>query len=259
LQYSLPVDIQQNRGSVKPRDSKTDNILPYVNPSRARRILFVEEDTSLASFLSSELRSQGFDVDHLTDAEEALGRLEDKNPYDLLILELNLSKLDGITLIKRIRPILPKLPVLVVTARNRVEDKVLALQTGADDCVTKPLSLAELIARVGALLRRNTGHVPSCTAVADLVLYREERRVERAGRRIELTPREFALLDVMMQNAGHPVPRSTLMELVWNVSSEPSTNIVDVYMKYVRDKVDQPGQPKLIHTVRGFGYEIRPN
>jgi two-component system copper resistance phosphate regulon response regulator CusR len=138
-----------------------------------------------------------------------------------------------------------------------VEDKVTALRTGADDCVAKPFSLMELLARVRALVRRNSGVIPNCSTVGDLVFYREEHRVERNGRRIELTPREFAILDVLMRNAGLPVSRATLLEEVWNSSSEPSTNIVDVYMKYVRDKIDSPGEPRLTHTVRGIGYALR--
>jgi DNA-binding response OmpR family regulator len=147
--------------------------------------------------------------------------------------------------------------MLVLTARSRVEDKVMALQSGADDCLTKPFSFAELLARVQALLRRNSGLIPNCSKVGDLALYREERRVERNGRRIDLTPREFAILEFMMRNPGRPVSRATLLEEVWNMPSDPSTNIVDVYMKYVRDKVDLPGEVKLTHTIRGVGYELR--
>jgi two-component system copper resistance phosphate regulon response regulator CusR len=239
----------------KPRNSTN---LAEFNRTTTRRVLMIDEDASLSGFISSELKANGFAVDLISDGEAALGMLlNERSGYDLLILELNLPKIDGISLIKHIRPTLPRLPVLVVTARNRTEDKVTALVSGADDCLTKPISLAELLARVRALLRRNFGPISNYSIVGDLTLHREERRVERNGRRIELTPREFALLDVMMQNAGHPVPRSTLFERVWNASSEPSTNIVDVYMKYVRDKVDLPGEPKLVHTVRGFGYELR--
>jgi DNA-binding response OmpR family regulator len=147
--------------------------------------------------------------------------------------------------------------MLVLTARSRVEDKVRAFESGADDCLTKPFSLAEMLARVQALLRRNSGMIPNCSTVGDLTLLREERLVERNGRRIDLTPREFAILEVMMRNAGRPVSRTTLLQEVWNSSAEPSTNIVDVYMKYVRDKVDRPGERRLTHTIRGFGYELR--
>jgi DNA-binding response OmpR family regulator len=225
---------------------------------QSRRVLIVEDDLSLAGFLASELESQGFCVEQVHDGEEALLALEAKRRYDLLILDLNLPKLDGISLMQRIRPAQPRLPLLVLTARSRVEDKVKALENGADDCLTKPFSLIELIARVQALLRRNSGLVPNCSTVGDLVMYRAEHRVERNGRRIDLTPREFAILDVLMRNAGRPVSRATLLEEVWNTSSsESATNIVDVYMKYVRDKIDLPGEARLTHTVRGFGYELR--
>jgi DNA-binding response OmpR family regulator len=138
-----------------------------------------------------------------------------------------------------------------------VEDRVHVLQAGADDCLAKPFSLAELLARVQALLRRNSGQIPNCSVIGDLSIHRDERRVVRNGRRIELTPREYAILDIMMQNAGRPVSRAALLEEVWNMAPESSTNIVDVYMKYVRDKIDLPGELPLTHTVRGFGYELR--
>jgi DNA-binding response OmpR family regulator len=229
-----------------------------LNRAAVRRILIVEDDVSLSGFLCGELQAQGLIVEQVHDGEEALRMLEAKRRYDLLMLDLNLPKLDGISLIQRLRPTQPRLPILVLTARSRVEDKVKALETGADDCLTKPFSLIELLARVQALLRRNSGLVPNCSTVGDLTMYRDQRRVERNGRRIDLTPREFAILDVMMRNAGQPVSRATLLEEVWNMSpSDSSTNIVDVYMKYVRDKIDLPGEPRLTHTVRGFGYELR--
>ncbi len=223
----------------------------------SRRVLIVDSDAPLAGFLAGELAAQQFTVDIVPDGEAALAALTGKNPYHLMILDLNLPKLDGLALIERVRPSHPRLPMMVLTARGSVEDKVAAFHTGADDCLSKPFSLLELIARVHALMRRNSGAVANCSRVGDLTLNREERRVERNGRRIELTPREFAILDVMMRNAGRPVSRATLLNEVWNMSGEPSTNIVDVYMKYVRDKVDAPGEPRLTHTIRGFGYELR--
>lgn len=222
-----------------------------------RRILIVEDDASLAAFLCAELSGQNFSVDLAQDGEQALAVLMENQGYDLVILDLNLPKMDGISLIEQIRPTRPRLPVLVLTARSRVEDKVTAFHSGADDCLTKPFSLLELEARALALMRRNSGVVPNCSRVGDLTLLREERRVERNGRRIDLTPREFAILDVMMRNVGRPVSRATLLQEVWNMPAEPSTNIVDVYMKYVRDKVDHPGERRLTHTIRGFGYELR--
>jgi DNA-binding response OmpR family regulator len=222
-----------------------------------RRVLIVEDDQSLAGFLRTELQSHGLTVEVVHDGEAALSELLGDRPYDLLILDLNLPKLDGIHLLQRVKPTQPRTRILVLTARSRVEDKVKALQTGADDCLTKPFSYSELLARVQVLLRRGAGLVPNCSKVADLTLYREERRVERNGRRIELTPREFAILEFMMRHVGRPVSRATLLEEVWNMPADPTTNIVDVYMKYVRDKVDLPGEAKLTHTIRGVGYELR--
>jgi DNA-binding response OmpR family regulator len=252
--------VTEQQANPLPRTGKSDpgSDTSELNRTAARRVLIVEDDASLAGFLDGELKAQGFLVDQVYDGEEALVALDAKRRYDLLILDLNLPKLDGISLIRRVRPAQPRLPVLVLTARSRVEDKVHALESGADDCLTKPFSLIELLARVQALLRRNSGMVPSCSTVGDLIMYRDQHRVERNGRRIDLTPREFAILDVLMRNAGRPVSRATLLEEVWNTSSsESATNIVDVYMKYVRDKIDLPGEPRLTHTVRGFGYELR--
>jgi DNA-binding response OmpR family regulator len=227
------------------------------NVLAGRRILMVEDDVALAEFVGEELRSAGFAVDLVHDGEKAFTTLQDERRYDLLILDLNLPKLDGISLLQRVKPTQPRLRMLVLTARSRTVDKVKALESGADDCLTKPFSLSELSARVNALLRRDSGVIPNCSQVGDLTLHREERRVERNGRRIDLTPREFAILELMMRNAGRPVSRATLLEQVWNMPPDPSTNIVDVYMKYVRDKVDLPGERKLTHTIRGVGYELR--
>lgn len=230
---------------------------PLPSLSAGRRILVVEDDESLASFLSSELQSKSYVVDMVHDGEAAAALLESQRRYDLLILDLNLPKLDGIALLQRVKPSHPRLRMLVLTARSRVEDKVKALQSGADDCLTKPFSFAELTARVQALLRRDADLVPNTSTIGDLTLNREERRVERNGRRIDLTPREFAILEFMMRTPGRPVSRGTLLEEVWNMPADPTTNIVDVYMKYVRDKVDLPGERKLTHTIRGVGYELR--
>ena len=223
----------------------------------ARRILIVEDDLSLAGFLSHELQAQSFGVEVVHDAEAALQIFEAGRQFDLLILDLNLPGVDGIELLQQVRPSRPRLPMLVLTARSSVQEKVQAFHNGADDCLVKPFSFVELLARVRALLRRNSGLIPNRSQVADLTLHREERRVERNGRRIELTPREFGILEYLMRYPGRPVSRATLSEEVWNAPHDPSTNLVDVYMKYVRDKVDLPGERKLTHTVRGVGYELR--
>jgi DNA-binding response OmpR family regulator len=222
-----------------------------------RRILVVESDGPLAGFLRQELQAESFLVDLVPDGETALSTLQSGCRYDLLITGLELPGIDGITLLEQVRPARPRLSILVLTARSRVEDKVQALYSGADDCLVKPFSFVELVARIRALLRRSSGPIENSYKVADLTLHPEQRKVERNGRRIELTPREYSILEFMMRNAGRPVSRATLFEEVWNAPHDPSTNIVDVYMKYVRDKVDLPGERKLTHTIRGIGYELR--
>jgi DNA-binding response OmpR family regulator len=239
-----------------------ENTVPVSSPGAGKNggrgsILIADEDVSLAKFLSEELQGERFEVEVVHDGETALGALREERRHDLVILDLNLSGLDGMSLIQRVRPEKPRLPILVLTARSRVEDKVLAFQSGADDFMVKPFSFAELLARVNSLMRRHARVVPNVSEVGDLRLYREEHRVERNGRRIELTPREFSILDYMLQHVGRPVSRATLFEQVWKTPHQPSTNIVDVYMKYVRDKVDLPGERKLTHTIRGVGYELR--
>jgi len=221
------------------------------------RVLIADGDAPLCGFLSSELEEQGFQVSIANDGEQAYSMLLENVRHNLLIVALNLPRLDGFGLIERVRMIHPRLPILVLTVRTQIEDKVTSFQLGADDYVTKPFSMIELQARIHALTRRNSGAVPRLSIVGDLSLDRETRRIERNCRRIDLTPREFAILEVMMRTPGCPVTRTTLLDLVWNTTGEPSTNIVDVYVKYVRDKVDGRGEPRLIHTIRGIGYEIR--
>jgi DNA-binding response OmpR family regulator len=229
----------------------------FVEPASRRSILIVDEDVSLANFLSQELQGESFDVELFHDGETALAALREDWRQDLIILDLNLPRLDGMSLIQQVRPEKPRLPMMVLTARSRIEDKVQAFQSGADDFMSKPFSFAELLARINALMRRHSGVVPNVSVVGDLSLYREEHRVERNGRRIDLTPREYSILEYMLRNVGKPVSRATLFEEVWKMPHQPSTNIVDVYMKYVRDKVDGPGERKLTHTIRGIGYEFR--
>ncbi len=222
------------------------------------RVLVVEDDIPLARLLCSWLASEGFIGDAAHHGEAALAKLE-AGSYHLVLLDLNLPGMDGLTLLPKVHAAQPGLPVMVLTGRSRTEDTVLSLNEGADDCLIKPFSLLELLARMRVLLRRRTTLQPEAIAPKvqpGLQLNRDEYRVERDGRRIELTPREFALLEYLMQHSPKPVSRATLMEEVWRVPFDPTTNIVDVYMKYLRDKIDSTGEQKLIRTVRGVGYAL---
>jgi DNA-binding response OmpR family regulator len=219
------------------------------------RILIAEDDEALAKFVRQGLESEHYTVDVFADGEQARSAAN-RSDYDLVILDLNLPKLDGVSILRQLRLQKPSLPVLVLTQRTRVEDRVLCLDTGADDYLPKPFSFGELSARIRALVRRS--HLPSesVLSIGDLKLDRVERRVERAGRRIDLTAKEFCLLEYLMRNAGRKVTRSMIIEHVWNLTFDTTTNVVDVYINYLRRKVDDGHPAKLIHTVRGVGYEL---
>lgn len=222
-------------------------------------VLVAEDDIPLAHFLRRGLSSNQYAVDLAHDGEAAVQALSQIS-YSLLILDLNLPKLDGLSVLKQVRPHAPSLPILVLTARNRLEDRITALDSGADDCLIKPFSFQELTARTRALMRRNNGHaVAGPIQVADLILNRSEFRVERAGRKVDLTAKEFALLEYLMMNARRPVTRAMIMENVWRETYDGSTNLVDVYVKYVRDKVDTDSSIKLVRTIRGVGYVLADN
>jgi DNA-binding response OmpR family regulator len=221
----------------------------------AMRILIAEDDAPLASFLRKGLESEHYAVDVAGDGEVARD-LAVTYDYDLMLLDLNLPKKDGLAVLNEVRSARDAMPILVLTGRSRVEDRVGALDQGADDYVVKPFSFSELSARVRALLRR--GKLPAQTTlqVDDLLMDRVERRVERAGQRIELTSKEFALLEYLMRNSGRCITRAMIIEHVWNISFDTSTNVVDVYINYLRKKVDESSPHKLIQTVRGVGYVL---
>jgi len=221
------------------------------------RILIVEDDIALGSFIRKGLEAEHYAVDAAAEGEQGRSMALEFD-YDLLILDLNLPGIDGLAILKSLRQRKPSLPVMILTARSRVEDRVQCLDMGADDYLVKPFSFLELSARTRALLRRS--HLPSesVLAVRDLRLDRVERRVERSGRRIDLTTKEFALLEYLMRNAGRRLTRAMIIEHVWNLTFDSTTNVVDVYINYLRRKVDDGFSPPLIHTVRGVGYELSP-
>jgi two-component system, OmpR family, copper resistance phosphate regulon response regulator CusR len=219
------------------------------------RILVAEGDTAMASSIRQGLESEHYMVDVSADDHEtrAMGGGGD---FDLVILDLNLPRPDGMTILRFLRARKPSMPILVLSGRNRVEDRVQCLDLGADDYLTKPFSFVELSARIRALIRRCHMPIESLLAVDDLKLDRMERRVERAGRRIDLTSKEFCLLEYLMRNAGRRITRAMIIEHVWNLSFDTSTNVVDVYVNYLRRKVDDGYGNNLIHTVRGVGYQL---
>jgi DNA-binding response OmpR family regulator len=219
------------------------------------RALLVEDDVPLAEFLSQRLRDDQFVVDVANDGTQAKQLLDDQ-PFDLVILDLNLPGIPGFEVLRYIRLKKADLPVLVLTGAASVEDRVRGLNAGADDYLVKPFSYAELLARIGALLRRGGAPMRPVLKVGDLELNRIERTVQRGGRSIELTPKEFSLLEFLMQNVGLHVTRNMIVEQVWKLSGDTMTNVVDVYINYLRRKIDTDSDTPLIRTIRGIGYQI---
>jgi two-component system, OmpR family, copper resistance phosphate regulon response regulator CusR len=222
----------------------------------AVKILIVEDEKKVASFVKKGLQEEGYVVDAAFDGEEGL-MLAAETPYDLVILDIYLPRLDGLTVLKKLRERRVKTPVLLLTVRATIEDKVLGLDSGADDYLTKPFAFQELLARLRALLRRHADTNVTVLQVADLVLDPVRRVVVRGTRRIELSPKEFALLEYFMRNADRVLTRTLIVEHVWNYDFDSGTNVVDVYVNYLRRKIDTGHSPKLIHTVRGAGYMMK--
>jgi DNA-binding response OmpR family regulator len=221
------------------------------------RILVAEDDAALAEFLSQRLRQEQFAVSVVGDGTKAQ-RLVADQPYDLLILDLNLPGAAALDVLRSIRSKKPDLPVLVVTGAAQVEERVRSLDAGADDFLAKPFAFAELAARIRAVLRRKS-HARAVLNVEDLELDRITHSVQRCGHAIALSPKEFALLECLMCNAGQPVSRTAIVQQVWKLNFETVTNVVDVYINYLRRKVDAGYERALIRTIRGFGYQIGGN
>lgn len=219
------------------------------------RILLAEDDVSLGKFVRKGLEAEQHQV-YLSHAGDEVDFLVSTQEYDLLILDLNLPRVDGVQILRRMRSADNNTPVLILTARSAVEDRVTLLDLGADDYLVKPFSFSELSARVRALLRRRAKPIEGKLRIADLELDRVNRRVTRGGKEIDLSPKEYALLEYLMSNAGRRVTRTMILEHVWQHSFDTSTNVVDVYINYLRKKVDGNLEPKLIRTVRGVGYVL---
>jgi two-component system, OmpR family, copper resistance phosphate regulon response regulator CusR len=223
------------------------------------KILIVEDEKKTAAYLRKGLGENGFTVDVAADGEEGLERAR-SGAYDLLILDVMLPPRDGWSMLSELRRLGKQTPVLFLTARDAVHDRVKGLKLGADDYLVKPFAFSELLARVQSILRRTASRLQETLTVADLELDAMRRKATRAGKRLDLTPKEFALLVLLARCSGEVLSRARIAEEVWGVSLDSDTNVVDVHVRRLRAKVDDPFEQKLIHTVRGSGYvlEVRP-
>lgn len=221
------------------------------------RVLVVEDDATIAAFVAGGLREAGYTVDTAADGVSGF-EMAAAEPYDVAIVDVMLPGLDGLTLIERLRARQVRTPVLILTARRSVDERVAGLHAGGDDYLTKPFAFPELLARVHALIRRSQGgQEPSRLTVGELTLDRLSRRVERAGRPIELRPREFAVLELLMRNAGRVVSKTMILAQVWGYSFDPGSNVVDVVVFRLREKIDKGFERAMLHTVRGAGYVLK--
>ena len=220
------------------------------------RLLVVEDENKVASFIKKGLEEEGYAVDLAADGEAGLAMALER-VHDLIILDIRLPKVDGLQVLQTLRQDKITTPVLLLTVRATIEDKVLGLDAGADDYLTKPFAFQELVARVRALLRRRAETEPTTLRVGDLSLDPARRTVTRGGVKIDLTAREFSLLDYFMRNPGRVLTRTMIAEHVWDYSFDTSTNVIDVYVNYLRKKIDAEREPKLLHTVRGVGYVLQ--
>jgi len=221
------------------------------------RVLVAEDERKVANFIRQGLEEEGHTVEVAEDGAEALDRLLASLPYDLVVLDVMLPRRDGFSVLKALRDKRVSTPVLLLTARDAVADKVAGLDLGADDYLTKPFAFDEFLARVRALLRRQAGQAAPALRLEDLTLDPATRGVSRGSRSIGLTTREFALLEYFMRNAGRVLTRPMIAEHVWGVDFDRESNVIDVYVGYLRRKIDGPGERPLLHTVRGAGYALR--
>ena len=220
------------------------------------RILVVEDEVKIAQFVKRGLKEEGYAVDVAIDGEEGHFMLS-SNEYDAIILDLMLPKIDGLTLCRTLRKEGNQTPIIMLTAKDTVKDKVKGLDSGADDYLPKPFAFEELLARVRVLLRKKDGRVQTQLKVDDLVMDILTHKVTRADKEIDLTVKEYALLEYLMRNAGNIVTRTMISEHVWDINFDTFTNVIDVYINYLRNKIDSGFENKMIHTVRGKGYLLK--
>ncbi len=221
------------------------------------RILLVEDDLKIASFILKGLKEAGFAADHAADGKEGL-YMALTEPYDTAIIDIMLPRLDGLTLIEELRNKKINTPVIILSAKRSTDDRVKGLQRGGDDYLTKPFSFSELLARVQALIRRaSRTSDPTVLSVGDLSMDLLTREVVRTGEKLELQPHEFALLEYLMRNTGRVVSKTMILEHIWDYNFDPQTNVVDVLVCRLRNKVDRDFSVKMIHTIRGVGYVLK--
>jgi len=221
------------------------------------KLLLIEDDQVIANFVIKGLHEAGFSVDHMNDGQAGLNAALQEN-YDLAIVDIMLPKLDGLSVISRIREKKLNTPIIILSAKRTVDDRINGLQHGGDDYLTKPFSFSELLARVEALLRRASNVVePTTLEIGDLELDLLSRTAQRAGKKIDLQPKEFALLEYLVRNTGRVLSKTMIMERVWNYDFDPGTNVVEARISKLREKVDKNHDTSLIHTVRGLGYVLK--
>ncbi len=221
------------------------------------KILLVEDDQVIANFIQKGMKEAGFAIEHMPDGQTGLSAALN-HAYDLAIIDLMLPKLDGLSIIDRLREKKINLPIIILSAKRTVDDRIDGLQHGSDDYITKPFSFSELLARVEALLRRSKNTVePTSLSISDLSLDLLARTVVRDNKKIDLQPKEFALLEYLIRNSGHVVSKTMIMERVWNYDFDPGTNVVEARISKLREKIDKGFKFPLIHTVRGLGYVLK--
>ncbi len=220
------------------------------------RILVVEDEKKVAGFIKKGLEEETYAVDVAVDGEEGFAMAE-ANQYDLIVLDLMLPKIDGLEVLTRCRENKISTPIILLTAKDSVEDKVTGLNKGADDYLTKPFAFSELLARIRSLLRRGQGETKTVLSLADLSLDMVSHKVNRNGQEVELTGKEYSLLEYFMRNQGKVLTRTMIAEHVWDYNFDTFTNVIDVYINHLRKKIDKDHPKKLLHTLRGVGYVLK--